>query len=253
MKFEDHESKIKSQRKVSCKCDCGNQIISRLNCVMGGQRQSCGCVKNKNRIKNIIKRNEKYKGKKYGKLLILKYVEDKKTKHSNSYYLCKCDCGNEKIIELRSMKSGRVKSCGCIQKERIRKIGKESKLPFGESPFNSLYIRYVKSAENRHLSFLLTKDQFKNIVIKNCYYCNCSPEIYTRNRYYKDTDYFIHNGIDRINSEKGYEMDNCVPCCSFCNYSKSDYEEKYFLDKIVKIYNHKIKNEISNNTKNSFN
>ena len=40
------------------------------------------------------------------------------------------------------------------------------------------------------------------------------------------------NGIDRINSDKGYTIDNCVPCCAQCNHMKLDYTTEEFLTKI---------------------
>lgn len=34
-------------------------------------------------------------GKKYGKLTVIKFIERKDTSY---YWLCKCECGNEKIV-----------------------------------------------------------------------------------------------------------------------------------------------------------
>lgn len=47
----------------------------------------------------------------FGNLTVVKFAYLKKT----SYYLCKCDCGNEKIIRGTSLTSGNTKSCGCIK------------------------------------------------------------------------------------------------------------------------------------------
>lgn len=69
-----------------------------------------------------------YLGKKYGKLTILKEVDRKLYK--GVYYrmvLCKCDCGNEKVIGFQSVKTGNALSCGCynleISKKRATKHG----------------------------------------------------------------------------------------------------------------------------------
>lgn len=53
-------------------------------------------------------------GKKYGKLKIIKYSH--KGKYNEKYYLCKCECGKEKIFYLGNVKSGKTRSCGCIYK-----------------------------------------------------------------------------------------------------------------------------------------
>ena len=53
-------------------------------------------------------------GKKFNRLTIIKYAYSKKHK---SYWLCKCDCGNEKVADSWSLKNGFIKSCGCLRKE----------------------------------------------------------------------------------------------------------------------------------------
>jgi hypothetical protein len=37
------------------------------------------------------------------------------------YWLCKCDCGNEKIVSRHLLRSGDIQSCGCLRKEIIKK------------------------------------------------------------------------------------------------------------------------------------
>jgi hypothetical protein len=57
---------------------------------------------------------------KYGKLTIIEIVEKKKYKNGSVviFVKCKCECGNEKIINFNNIKRGLVKSCGCIVKTR---------------------------------------------------------------------------------------------------------------------------------------
>lgn len=54
-------------------------------------------------------------GQRYGRLIIISCVG--RDKHGNSIWLCKCDCGNEKVIAAYQMKSGTTKSCGCLAHE----------------------------------------------------------------------------------------------------------------------------------------
>ena len=51
-------------------------------------------------------------GQKFGKLTAIKPVG--KSKHGNYCWLCKCDCGNEKVIASASLLNGGTKSCGCL-------------------------------------------------------------------------------------------------------------------------------------------
>lgn len=58
-------------------------------------------------------------GKQFGKLTVIKRVE---CSFKESYYLCKCECGNEKIIRGAHLTNGKILSCGCWQRQRAAKI-----------------------------------------------------------------------------------------------------------------------------------
>lgn len=58
--------------------------------------------------------NKRYIGQKFGKLTVIKLVEGDNAQ--NRKYLCKCDCGNEKITSEDNLKRGHCKSCGCLYK-----------------------------------------------------------------------------------------------------------------------------------------
>ena len=53
-------------------------------------------------------------GRRFGKLTVIKRVEN--TKANKARWLCKCDCGNEKIVVGGDLQSGRTRSCGCLVK-----------------------------------------------------------------------------------------------------------------------------------------
>ena len=40
---------------------------------------------------------------------------------------------------------------------------------------------------------------------------------------------YLHNGIDRIDNNIGYESKNVVSCCKICNYAKSNMNYKDFI------------------------
>jgi len=56
-------------------------------------------------------------GQKFGRLTVLEYSHN--NKHGQTMWKCKCDCGNEIIIQGYSLKSGHSKSCGCYNVERV--------------------------------------------------------------------------------------------------------------------------------------
>jgi hypothetical protein len=83
---------------IKCKCDCGKEIEVRVENLKSGNTSSCGC----GRIVNLV-------GKRFGQLEALKldHVDD-----LGSWWLCKCDCGNEKVIRASSLNCGDSKTCG---------------------------------------------------------------------------------------------------------------------------------------------
>jgi hypothetical protein len=143
-----------------------------------------------------------------------------------------CECGVKKKMSTGTLTNGTI-SCGCVfnkkRKEGLRKI------EFGEANFNYKYISYKHSAKNRNIDFCLTKDEFRGIIIKKCNYCNLEGKLHHTKR--SENGLFVSNGIDRVDSSKGYFLDNCVPCCKVCNIMKSSLTKDEFIEHIRRIYN----------------
>ncbi len=77
----------------------------------------------------------------------------------------------------------------------------------------------INSAKHRKIDFSLTSKQVFTLLDKNCFYCG-----------QKDTI-----GIDRVDSNTGYTLENCIPCCSMCNYMKKDFKQSDFILQCKKI------------------
>lgn len=54
-------------------------------------------------------------GEKYGRLTIIAPTERLSKKRSR-YYRCQCECGRVVDVDIRSLKTGNTKSCGCLRK-----------------------------------------------------------------------------------------------------------------------------------------
>lgn len=204
-----------------CQCKCGN--IKFLT-TSEASNKSCGCAQ--------IKAHESTSlvGKKFGRLLVTERLE---SNGRNRNYLCRCDCGKEKIMLSGHIggKSG-AKSCGCLARE----YGIE-KLEEGVAAFNSLYITYKNNASSRrNLSFEISKDFFKSLTKMPCFYCGQEPNQVCFPKYSNGS--YTYNGIDRINSNIGYIESNCVPCCGTCNRMKMALNKEEFVSHIKKIHFH---------------
>ena len=75
-------------------------------------------------------------GQRFGKLLVIKYVErPSNVLRHDIYWLCKCDCGNEKEIRSNHLTMGKIITCGeCpIFELPGKKLGKLTVIEFIES------------------------------------------------------------------------------------------------------------------------
>lgn len=57
-------------------------------------------------------------GHRYGRWTVLSYTGEN-TSRNNCKWLCRCDCGTERVVNQKSLRSGQLKSCGCLQRERM--------------------------------------------------------------------------------------------------------------------------------------
>jgi hypothetical protein len=137
-------------------------------------------------------------GERYGKLVIVSDVEQ--AKGEKRLVLCKCDCGNTKIIPLRHLRYGVTKSCGCLKKgavnnhgvanykSRLYKIWDDMKQRT-ENPKNKRYEIYGERGIKICSEWRYDFPAFKEWALNNGY---------------SDT-----LTIDRIDANRGYEPSNC--------------------------------------------
>ncbi len=166
-------------------------------------------------------------GRQFGRLCAVQRVENTKT--GNSAWLCRCECGREKTIRASSLRSGNTKSCGCLSEN-----GEYSGLPVG---INYVIRSYKTSAKKRGFIWELSKYEAFNLISGNCYYCGL-PGSNSHFLERKDKERVTYGGIDRKDPSKGYILDNCVSCCSRCNYLKASMDYEGFLNSIKSIYEH---------------
>lgn len=89
-----------------CRCDCGNESLVIGNQLKNGKTKSCGCLKNRLQRENLL-------GKKFGKLTVIK--KGTKTGSGQVRWICICDCGSRKEVEVlaANLKKGHTTGCGC--------------------------------------------------------------------------------------------------------------------------------------------
>jgi len=144
-------------------------------------------------------------GQKFNRLKIIKFAYMKNTR---SYWLCKCECGNEKVICGTYIKQNRIKSCGCSKKLLV---GKKNVL-YRHGMYKTRFYRIWKGIKDRCLNYNC-KD-FKYYGARNI---KCLWKSFENFRDDMLISYLIHceefgikqTTIDRINNDGNYCKKNC--------------------------------------------
>lgn len=175
-------------------------------------------------------------GRKIGEYTVLEF--DKTIKKGNkviNYWKCICSCGTNKSVTHRTlMKHNNVQNCGC---KTIDTLIKRSSNP--NAAFKKVYRNYTNRAKVYGIHWSLTDNEFYKLTQEKCFYCGIEPNKISK-PWSKYSPEFTYNGIDRIDSNKGYELTNCLTCCTKCNYAKNTMSIEEFKKWIVRIYKHLI-------------
>jgi len=180
----------------------------------------------------------------FGKLTVIDNSLSKQYK-SGKKAVCKVKCVCNKTWEVQNgnLLSGNTKSCGnfpCVDRASNIRYQKP-----GQQAANFIFSNYKRSAERRDIKFKITKQQFFDLTSKNCFYCNSLPSNKTKDRNLtnqrKKLGVFIYNGLDRINPNGDYTLDNVVPACITCNRAKNNLSIQEWNNWIKRLIQHHSK------------
>ena len=203
--------------RVRCLCNCGKEYVARADKLRTRDNPSCGCM----RAPDLI-------GQKFGSLTVV--CKDHVGKDRGVIWKCQCDCGETRLYTTRVLKNGKFTMCGrCSSLERH---------PQGQVPQRSLYNSYKSGANHRKLVFRLSMGVFLHLTSQPCYYCGALPAQIAVNRL-DSTDHYTYNGIDRMDSSKGYIEGNIVSCCFQCNYGKRQLSPEEYIEHCQKVVDYR--------------
>ena len=133
-------------------------------------------------------------GQRFGKLIALRKVESRKGK---TYWLCQCDCGNQKEVQTSHLTLGQTKSCGCLNK--------------GEKPKEEFCL---------NCGIKLHKGQYK-------YCCSKCQREYERNIYIEKVNKGEENGLKKTGNTykisdniRSYLLQKYDNKCQKCGWGK---------------------------------
>lgn len=118
------------------------------------------------------------------------------------------------------------------RRKELRKLKPEQYHAMDKRGHESLSARFrfaIKRAKERDLAWLLTLEEYSQLIQQPCYYCNDLLKSKVTNAV----------GLDRIDNSIGYELTNVVSCCRSCNVIRNDVmtseETKQVIQLLLKI------------------
>ena len=196
--------------KWLCRCECGKEVVVVGDNLRRGNTTSCGCYNKlmiresfrKKREENLnVKGVQDLSGKKYGLFTVLSRSEND---NGHAAWLCRCECGIEKVVIGSFLKKGHTKSCGCATGEMIS----QSKIKHGHSskgkrtPTYATWIYMIQKCTNPN------HKQYKDYGEKGV---RISERWLDFNNFLEDMGKKPDGlSLKRINKAKGYFKENCI-------------------------------------------
>jgi hypothetical protein len=194
-------------------------------------------------------------GRVFGRLVVVRRAEGASTRHG-VIWECLCSCGSATLVPSGNLVSGNTLSCGCAHKEQLsarnnllalepwlvdmnvykRRLGyRKTKAKLGSNQFKA------HSSGKLHptlaLPWDLSLEEYKTLVTSPRFYCGMPPKQHPHGVLLRRTG-LKRNGIDRIDSSRGYSKENCVSCCKLCNMDKRAQTQAEFIDTTRRRYEH---------------
>lgn len=167
-------------------------------------------------------------GEKYNRLTVLglDHIETRQRKNGQNsnieYYKCKCDCGNEVLVQKACLKNNHVQSCGCLNLENHTKHnGRHTRL-------YKIWVGMKNRCNNPNT------DCWDNYGGRGIKVCNEWVNNFSEFRDWAlDNEYDETLTIDRINVNGNYEPNNCrwVTKAKQTNNKRNNYFIEYNNEK----------------------
>jgi len=135
-------------------------------------------------------------------------------------------CGGAFVqVTVSNLLNGNTKACKTCGRANANKA--RAKYPTRQAAvIQDVINRYKRQAARRHISWALTTEECADLFARCCSYCGRDPSN-TQVSLYEELRY---SGIDRQDNTMAYIAANAVPCCHWCNRTKSDLRTEDFVE-----------------------
>lgn len=202
--FSQRKELKNNGRLWQLKCICGSLYKASTKSLNKGRKTHCGC-----------KREKISEGKRYGFSTAIK-PSDK-----IGYWIAECDCGSKFETKSYYLETGHTKSCGCLHK-----TGKQ------KTPSFQLYGRWfgalIRNAKERKIEFNISQEDIWNLFLKQNKKCALTGIELKFATCLKDEKEQTAS-IDRIDSKKGYTIDNIQIVYKIINIIKNNLSQEDFI------------------------
>jgi hypothetical protein len=166
-------------------------------------------------------------GKKYRKLTVLKRVDS--NRYGKSKWLCQCECGKTIITTQNNLHNKKTKSCSCFGR-----ISRSKRSWKGYKEISSSFLTGIRHhAKRKKRIFNITLKEIWNLFLKQNRKCSLSgQELYFPDRLLYSSSEKRRLGtasLDRIDSKKGYTIDNVQWVHKNINMAKQNKSDFDFI------------------------
>lgn len=175
-----------------------------------------------------MSRRQEMTGKKFGKWTVLSRTRRKQPNGKYTYLAtCQCECGTIKDIVVNHLRNGRSRSCGCDKSRYDKVVGSKNKRFKGHKDIRGTIWSHIRNgALNRGIEFALGIEEAWALFEKQERKCALTGLAICFDKCRGDST----ASLDRIDSSKGYTIDNVQWVHKDVNIMKNRYGMEYFVE-----------------------
>lgn len=201
--------------------DIANELGCHFNSVLRCLRR-CGIPSKKKRKVTID-----HAGQRFGRLTVVEQVD---RGNRAAKWRCRCDCGKETVVAGSTLREGLTRSCGCYRRDLMYN-------GYGELS-GSYWTRVIRGAKSRNLAVEVTIQQAWELFLSQDGKCALTgqPIHIARDLTRKRKTHTA--SFDRIDSSRGYTLDNVQWVHRDVNRLKNKFSEGFLLAMAKQLLEH---------------